>query len=448
MARASHGFVATAGLVMGLVVVLTATACSTDVGSNASTPGTTTPGTTTPGTTTPGTTTPGTTTPGTTTRPLPPSTTSSSPISTSILETTTTTTTTTKTTTTTAPAWPRRITMAFTGDILPHSPLWRQAARNAAAAGDEGHDFTPMLAALRTVHDTVDLAVCHLETPIAPAGEEFSTMPYYGVPAEIADAIAAAGFDRCSTASNHVADRGTAGIEHTVDVLEAVGVAQSGMARHQTEIEPSVFEVAGVEVGHLSYTWSYNGLSLPAGQEWRSALIDPDRIVADANRARELGAQVVIVSMHWGAEGVHTPTGYQREIADAITAPRVIDLVVGHHAHVLQPIEQVNDTWVLYGLGNVLSNLPTSDRWPAASQDAAIVTVAVVVDEHGTVVVERPTAEPTWVDRDAGWIVRLVDAELARDDLGAGQRGRLEASRNRTATVLGDFADPAATGSP
>jgi poly-gamma-glutamate capsule biosynthesis protein CapA/YwtB (metallophosphatase superfamily) len=332
--------------------------------------------------------------------------------------------------------------MAFSGDILPHSPLWRQAERNATAAGRAGFDFSPMLASLRSVHDHVDLAVCHLETPIAPPGEEFSTMPYYGVPAEIADAIAAARFDRCSTASNHAADRGVAGSERTVEVLEAAGIAQSGMARHPAEIEPAVFDVGGVPVSHLSYTGNYNGLALPDGEEWRSALIDPERIVADARRARDLGAQAVIVSLHWGAEGVHAPSPYQRDVAARITAPGVIDLVVGHHAHVLQPIEQVNGTWVLFGLGNVLSNLPTSARWPAASQDAAIVTVAMVVDatsDGARVTVERPVAEPTWVDRDAGWVVRLVDAELARTDLGAGQRGRLEASRARTVAVLASF---------
>lgn len=329
--------------------------------------------------------------------------------------------------------------MAFSGDILPHSPLWRQAARNAAAAGSDGYDFSPMLAELRAVHDGVDLAVCHLETPIAPAGEAYSTMPRYGVPAEIAAAIAAAGFDRCSTASNHTADRGVAGIDRTVEVLTAAGIGQAGMARRPGEIAPTVFDVAGVAVTHLSYTWSYNGLSLPEGEPWRSALIDPDRILTDARRARELGAEVVVVSLHWGAEGVHAPTPYQRDVAELITAPGTIDLVVGHHAHVLQPIEQVNGTWVLFGLGNVLSNLPTSDRWPAASQDAAIVTVTVDVASDGDVVVGAPVARATWVDQDAGWIVRLVDTELARDDLGAGQRGRLEASWNRTSEVLGGF---------
>ena len=90
--------------------------------------------------------------------------------------------------------------MAFTGDTLVHSPLWRRAAFNAAGSG---YDFRPMLERLRPVLEPVDLAVCHFETPIAPEGEALSTAPIYGVPAEIADALVAAGYDRCSTASNH-----------------------------------------------------------------------------------------------------------------------------------------------------------------------------------------------------------------------------------------------------
>jgi poly-gamma-glutamate synthesis protein (capsule biosynthesis protein) len=337
------------------------------------------------------------------------------------------------------PVWPRHISMAFSGDTLPHSPLWRQAERNAAAVGTDGHDFDPMLAGLAPVVADVDLAVCHLETPIAPEGEEFTTMPRYGVPEEVADAIVAAGYDRCSTASNHTYDRGLAGIDRTVDVLEERGLEQSGMARAPEEIEPQVFEVDGVSFSHLSYTWSYNGLTLPADQQWRSATIDPERIIADAGAARRLGAQVVIVSMHWGAEGQHRPTGFQRNVADQITASGLIDLVVGHHAHVVQPIEQVNGTWVLFGLGNILSNLPTSNRWPAASQDAAVVTVELTVDEAGQVTVDRPIAHPTWVDKDAGWTVVLVEVELARGDISDGQRGRLERSLERTRSILGEF---------
>jgi len=333
--------------------------------------------------------------------------------------------------------------MAFSGDTLPHSPLWRQAERNAAGAGEEGHDFDPMLIGLSPVVEAVDLAVCHLETPIAPEGEAFSTMPLYGVPEEVADAIVVAGYDRCSTASNHTYDRGLDGIDRTVDVLESRGLGQSGMARTPVEILPNLFEVDGVAFTHLSYTFSYNGLSLPDDQQWRSAVIEPARIIGDAEQARVLGADVVIVSMHWGAEGVHQPTDWQRSVADEITAGGLIDLVVGHHAHVVQPIEQVNGTWVLFGLGNILSNLPTSDRWPAASQDAAVVTVGLTVDEQGSVTVERPVVHPTWVDKDAGWTALLVQAELERNDISDGQRGRLERSLERTRAILGNyFAQP------
>jgi poly-gamma-glutamate synthesis protein (capsule biosynthesis protein) len=334
------------------------------------------------------------------------------------------------------------LTLAVTGDTLPHSPLWRQAAENAAGAGRAGYDFTPMLAGLRPLIEPVDLAICHLETPIAPAGEPLSTMPFYGVPAEIADAIAAAGYDRCSTASNHTYDRGTAGIDRTVDVLDAAGLGQSGMARTPDEIEPAVFEVNGIRVSHLSYTWSYNGLSLPDDQQWRSALIDPMRIAGDAMDARAIGAQVVLVSLHWGAEGVHEPTGYQRQVAEALTATGLVDLIIGHHAHVVQPIEQINGTWVVFGLGNILSNLPTSDRWPAASQDAMVVTLSLSVDEDGMVAVTRPVAHPTWVDKAAGWVVRDVDSELARPDLPPGRRAEMERSWARTEAVLGDHLAP------
>ena len=353
----------------------------------------------------------------------------------------TTTTTGDRPTTTTAKARPprartRRVTMAFTGDMLTHSPLWNQALENT---GDKGYDFRPMLARLGPLVKPVDLAVCHLETPIAPEGEQFTTAPAYGVPPEVVDSIAAAGYDRCSTASNHTLDRGTAGIDRTVSVLESRGVEQSGMARTPEEITPRVFEMAGVKVSHLSYTFGYNGSLPPAGQEWRSALIDPDRIIADARAAEYLGAEIVIVSMHWGNEGIATPTAAQVVLADTITASGAVDLIVGHHAHVLQPIEQINGTWVMYGLGNILSNLPTSSRWPASSQDGAVATIEFTVSRDGKVTASTPVVHPTWVDRDAGWLVRPVVTELADPATPPGTRTQLEISLARTRELLGPY---------
>ncbi len=348
-------------------------------------------------------------------------------------------TTSTMPTTTAVPLPTRTATLAFTGDTLPHSPLWRQAQRNTGGAG---YDFIPMFEPIAPAISAVDLAVCHLETPIAPEGEAFTTDPLYGVPPDIATARAQAGFDRCSTASNHSLDRYPRGVDRTIDVLEANGIGQSGMARSAAEAEPSVFIVNDIVMSHLSYTYATNGIPPPDDQPWRVNYIDAAQVIADASAARELGAEFVFVAMHWGTEKVVEPNEQQRTVAEQITASGMVDLVVGHHAHVLQPIEQVNDVWVAFGLGNILSNLPVNDRWPDSSQDAAIVEFTITTNADGTVEVARPVVRPTWVDKNNGWRILDVDAALADPGLDDGRRRALEASRARSDEVVGAFFRP------
>jgi poly-gamma-glutamate synthesis protein (capsule biosynthesis protein) len=261
------------------------------------------------------------------------------------------------------------------------------------------------------------------------------------VPPNITEAIAKAGFDRCSTASNHTYDRGLSGIDTTINALLDQGVAQSGMARTPIEIEPQVFSIKGVTLSHLSYTFSYNGLSLPQDQEWRSALIDTDRILRDAKTARQLGAEVVIVSMHWGNEMSHELNSQQTKVADALTKSGDVDLIVGHHAHVVQPIEKVNGVWVMYGMGNVLSNLPTDERWPASSQDAGVFTITLRRDAGGESVFATPVVHPTWVDKDNDWVIRNINENLRSKTPGI-NANELEQSLRRTTRVLGEFITP------
>ena len=328
----------------------------------------------------------------------------------------------------------RGFTVAVTGDVLAHSPTWEHALRYG---GGDRYDYTPIFARIAPIVAAADLAVCHLESPIAPPGEGYTTAPMYGVPAEVAAGLASAGYDRCSTASNHTIDRGVAGIDATVDALEAVGVAQSGMARTPEEAAaPPLTTVNGVVVGHLSYTWSFNGLRLPEDQPWRSNLIDAERIVTDAAAARSAGAEYVIVSLHFGVEGSQVVSGYQRDVADDITSSGLVDLVVGHHAHVLQPIEQVNGTWVAFGLGNLLSSMTTAS-WPPQVQDGAIVVFTVTERAHGFTT-SPPVVHPTFVDR-RPYVIRPVLEDLADPTTPAAVVPELEASLARTRDVLGEF---------
>ena len=364
-------------------------------------------------------------------------------ITTGCTSTTSVATTTEPFTTASSVVLPQAITFAFTGDVLSHTPLINQAKRTAIANSTPelqlDYDFRPMFLDIKPLISGVDLAVCHLETPIAPQGQKLSTFPLFGVPKEITSAIADAGFDRCSTASNHTYDRGNDGIDATVNALQDVGIKQSGMARTPDEIEPLVFEVRAIKISHLSYTFSYNGLIMPDETQWRSAIINTQRILRDAQRARELGSQATIVSMHWGTEKDSNTNSMQTSIADELTASGLVDLIVGHHAHVVQPTNQVNGVWVMYGLGNVLSNLPTDERWPINSQDAVIATTALTISPSGKAIFEKPVMHPTWVDKNNGWVIRDVQKSLRSPTISYGLARELELSLGRTTQVLGDY---------
>ena len=216
------------------------------------------------------------------------------------------------------------------------------------------------------------------------------------------------------------------------------------MARTPDEAVPQLFTVSGITFAHLSFTYGFNGASLPAGQPWRSNRLSADAVIAQARDARARGAQVVIASLHWGNEGSAVITPEQRAIAEQVTASGQVDLIVGHHVHVLQPIEQVNGRWVVYGMGNILSNLPTSTgrAWPAATQDGMVVTLSFTRQAGGSIAVSRPQVIPTWVDKGNRWLIRLVQHDLNDPSVPSGTRQELAASLARTSSLVGDYLAP------
>jgi hypothetical protein len=363
-------------------------------------------------------------------------TTATSTTSTAELEATTTPATTEPAAPTTTVKPDGSFSMLFSGDTLIHRPIVTQAANYA---GGQGYEFAPMFARIAPLVSQADLAVCHMETPVAPPGEALSGHPVYGVPVEVLAAVAGAGYDRCSTASTHALDRGVKGIDATVNGLEKVGLGNSGMARTAAESEPQVFTVRGVKMAHLSYSFGFNDFKPPAGQEWRVRYNDPVRIINDARTARTRGAEFVFVSLHWGEEKQSKVTGEQRALAEKVTASGLVDLIVGHHVHVVQPIEKINNTWVVFGLSNIISNLPGGDEaWPLSSQDGIIATIDVVRKFGGGWDVAKPVVYPTWVDHH-GYLVRLVKPDLVDPATPPEIMADLRASLRRTTDVVGDY---------
>ena len=126
-----------------------------------------------------------------------------------------------------------------------------------------------MLAPVAPLIEAADLAICHFETPVAPSGGPYSGYPSFAVQPEIIDALAGAGYDECSTASNHSLDDGLDGLVRTLDDLDAAGIGHAGTYRTQAEsLQPQILDVSGIRVGHVAGTFSLNGVPLPAGAEW------------------------------------------------------------------------------------------------------------------------------------------------------------------------------------
>ncbi len=353
--------------------------------------------------------------------------------------TTTAVTTTTTTSTTTEPPPPiRTAELVFGGDVLSHRGVVRQAAANGEGGA---YDFGPSFELVAPRIEAADLAVCHLETPLSPDNSDLSGHPTFNVPGDLAMGLAGAGFDACTTASNHSLDRRFEGIVATLDVLEAAGLAFAGTARTAEEAAtPLVMDAGGIAVGQLSYTYGLNGFRIPADQPWSVNVIDVDRMLADVEGIREAGAEFVVVSIHWGTEYRHEPNEEQRVVASALADAGTIDLIVGHHAHVVQPVERIGDTLVLFGLGNFISN-QSVNCCAAGAQDGVIMHVHVQDRPQRDGFETWVTHTPTRVDRSDFVIVPVSDAIAAggRGSLGLAE---LERSRDRTQAILDPDAEP------
>lgn len=296
-------------------------------------------------------------------------------------------------------------TVVAAGDVLVHPALTAQAT----ADGNGHRDYSALLAGVRYVIEQADLAICHLETPIAPPAGPFKGYPQFSVPPEIAPALATLGYDTCSTASNHTLDQGTKGVTTTLDTLDAAGIKHTGSFRSARDAAtPLILDVHGIKVAQISFTFGLNqGTS--ASSPYLVNILDPARVLAAARAAKAAGAEVVIASLHWGIEDRAAPTPDQLRIAKQLLNDPAIDLIVGCHAHVVQPIEQINGKWVAYGMGNQIAR---HDE-PRGTTEEGIITRFHFVKSGTTWHVDKAEYIPTLVD--LGPPIRLRDLTTDKD---------------------------------
>ncbi|MDN3295870.1 CapA family protein [Streptomyces ficellus] len=325
-----------------------------------------------------------------------------------------------------AAAAKRDFTLVASGDVLPHASIIRQAQ---ADAGGNGYDFRPMLSGVKPVVSKADLAICHMETVYGKEGGPYTGYPSFKSPPQVATALAATGYDSCSTASNHTLDDGAAGLGRTLDALDKAGVRHAGSARTAAEAaRPTLLKAGGATVAHLAYTYGLNGIPLPQGRPWAVNLIDENKILADARAARTAGADVVVVSLHWGSEWQTEPDARQLGLGRSLTAATTggrpdIDLILGTHAHVPQAYEKVNGTWIIYGMGDQIAGdmINHNGAFDPRGNEGTIgrFTFAPPATPGGRWQVTKAEFLPQWFNTGTGRVTNLNAAIKAGENLTA-----------------------------
>lgn len=164
-----------------------------------------------------------------------------------------------------------------------------------------------------------------METVYGKDGGPYTGYPSFKSPPEVATALRATGYDSCSTASNHTLDDGAEGVARTLGALDKAGIRHAGSARSAAEAaRPTILPTGpgkkAAKVAHLAYTYGTNDIPLPAGKPWAVNVTDERKIVAEARKARLAGADVVVLSVHWGTEWQDEPDARQLELAERLTA--------------------------------------------------------------------------------------------------------------------------------
>lgn len=294
--------------------------------------------------------------------------------------------------------------MVMVGDALIHGTVYGTAHRYA---NYNGYDFKPMLEHIKERVKDYDLAYYNQETILGGTELGLSTYPLFNSPYEVGDAFIDAGFNLVSLATNHTIDKGEKGVLNSRNYWnqQANVLAAGSYSSFEERDKVVIKEVNGIKYAFLSYTTYTNGLIVPTGKEYLVNVYDEDLIKEEIARYRDQ-VDLLMVAMHWGTEYMTYPTNEQKEISEYL-ASLGVDLIIGCHPHVIEPIEYIDDTLVIYSLGNFISSQIGVERLTGL-----MLSLNIKKEEyHGKTTISFEDIEGTliYTDRNNGYIVYPYD---------------------------------------
>lgn len=310
-------------------------------------------------------------------------------------------------------------TIAATGDLLMHSPIYNNAKV------DGGYNFDNIFTYLSQYASKADYAVANLETTLRGTedGKQYSGYPQFNCPDEIVDAVKKSGFDMLLTANNHTYDTYLKGLLRTQEVISAAGIDYLGTIKEETAKKYTVKEINGIKIGMLCYTYQtssgndgevhLNGI--PLNKDARGLVnafsySNLDKFYSEVethiSNMKNDGAEAIVLYIHWGEEYQIKENKNQNKIAQQMCNLGV-DVIVGGHAHVVQPIELLTSeidenhkTVCLYSMGNAVSNqrIARASIKTGHTEDGVLFSFTFAKYSDGTVLLESADILPTWVN--------------------------------------------------
>ena len=288
-------------------------------------------------------------------------------------------------------------TLSAIGDILIHDRVY-----NPAHLGNSQYDFMPLLLPVQSYLENADITVANQETMIGGVEIGLSSYPSFNSPKEVGAALKESGVDIVTLANNHTLDRGEKVIQSAIAHWNELDMPYTGSylsADDQMNIR--TIEKNGIIFSFLAYTYGTNGIPVPEDKQYLVNLIEEEKIKQEILKAKEI-SDVVVVSLHFGNEYQRLPSDEQKEVAHK-TANAGADIIIGHHPHVLQPMEWITKedgkrTFVAYSLGNFLSGQLGDYRDLGGIMQIKV--EKTVENDETTITLKDPLFIPTYVSED------------------------------------------------
>lgn len=292
---------------------------------------------------------------------------------------------------------PITFTMTDLGDSLCHNTQYWDAYNKET---DE-YDFSYVYEDIKHYTESADITIGSLETTFAGKERGYSNYPTFNTPDSLAVALKNIGVDVISLAGNHALDYGYTGLCRTIDVLDNNGISHLGTYKTAEEQEKILIQnVKGLNIAFINYTYGTNGIPVPSGKEYCVNLIDKTLIQKQIEQAKEQNVDMIVACMHWGTEYRTTANSEQKELANFLFENGV-DIILGNHPHVLEPMEKRNITledgtekevFVVYALGNF-----TADQKDEITRDSAILNLTITKNLDGKISIDSADYVPIYM---------------------------------------------------